>query len=97
MELQLQHQSFQRVFRGFPGDASGENPYAIAGDAKHVGLIPGWEDPLKKVMATHSRIVWHAHVFPYSFVQTPAQPTTSILSPWHALQQHCFDMNLKVL
>ena len=26
---------------GFLGDASGENPYAIAGDAKHVGLIPG--------------------------------------------------------
>ena len=27
---------------GFPGGASGKNPTANAGEAKDVGLIPGW-------------------------------------------------------
>ena len=28
-----------------------------AGDAGDMGLIPGWEDPLEKEMATHSSIL----------------------------------------
>ena len=33
-----------------------KNPPASAGD---VGLIPGWEDPLEKEMATHcSTLAW---------------------------------------
>ena len=31
-----------------------KNPPARAGDA---GLIPGWQDPLEKEMATHSSIL----------------------------------------
>ena len=34
-----------------------KNPSASAGDAGDVGSIPGWEDPLKEGMATHSRIL----------------------------------------
>ena len=30
-----------------------ENPAASEGD---LGLIPGWEDPLEKEMATHSSV-----------------------------------------
>ena len=33
-----------------------KNPSASAGDARDAGLTPGWEDPLKHEMATHSRI-----------------------------------------
>ena len=28
-----------------------------AGDIRDVGLIPGWEDPLEKAMATYSSIL----------------------------------------
>ena len=38
---------------GFPGGPDGKEFACNAGD---VGLIPGWEDPLKKGMATHSSI-----------------------------------------
>ena len=34
-----------------------KNPCAIAGDAKDVGSILGWEDPLEEEMATHSSIL----------------------------------------
>ena len=34
-----------------------KNPPANAGDPRDVGSIPGWEDPLEKEMATHSRIL----------------------------------------
>ena len=33
---------------------SGKKPCANLGDA---GLIPGWEDPLEKEMATHSSVL----------------------------------------
>ena len=36
---------------GFPGGSVSKESACNAGDA---GLIPGWEDPLKKGMATHS-------------------------------------------
>ena len=36
---------------GFPGGSGSKESACNAGDA---GLIPGWEDPLKKGMATHS-------------------------------------------
>ena len=31
-----------------------KSPPANAGDVRDAGLIPGWEDPLEKEMATHS-------------------------------------------
>ena len=34
-----------------------KNPPANAGDARDIGLIPGWEDPLKEEMATCSSIL----------------------------------------
>ena len=44
------------LFLGFPGGSVVENLPASAGNT---GLVPGWEDPLKEVMATHSSIlVW---------------------------------------
>ena len=39
---------------GFPGGSVVKNPPANGGDA---GLIPGWENPLEKEMATHSNIL----------------------------------------
>ena len=39
---------------GFPGGSVVKNPPASIGDA---GSIPGLEDPLQKVMATHSSII----------------------------------------
>ena len=36
-----------------------KNLSASAGDVRDVGSIPGWEDPLEKGMATHSRtLAW---------------------------------------
>ena len=34
-----------------------KNLPAKAGDTGDAGLIPGWEDPLKEEMATHSSIL----------------------------------------
>ena len=34
-----------------------KNLPANAGDIRDMGLIPGWEDPLEKEMATHSSIL----------------------------------------
>ena len=34
-----------------------KNPPADAGDARDAGLVPGWEDPQKEEMATHSNIL----------------------------------------
>ena len=34
-----------------------KNPPANAGDARDMGLIPGWEDSLEEEMATHSSIL----------------------------------------
>ena len=34
-----------------------KNLPANAGDVRDVGLIPGWEDPLEKGIATHSIII----------------------------------------
>ena len=31
-----------------------KNPLTKAGDMRDEGLIPGWEDPLEKQVATHS-------------------------------------------
>ena len=39
------------VLLGFPGGSDGKESACNAGD---LGLILGWEDPLKKEMATHS-------------------------------------------
>ena len=39
-----------------PSDASGK-PRANAEDVRDAGLIPGWEDPLEKGMATLSSIL----------------------------------------
>ena len=40
--------------RGFPGGSDGKDSSCNVGDP---GLIPGWEDPLKEGMATHSSIL----------------------------------------
>ena len=46
------------LFLGFPGGSVVENLPASAGNT---GLVPGWEDPLERVMATHSSIlVWES-------------------------------------
>ena len=42
------------VFLGFPGGLDGKEATCNVGD---LGLIPGWEDPLEKGMATHSCIL----------------------------------------
>ena len=34
-----------------------KNPSASAGDARDVGSILGWEDPLEVEMATHSSVL----------------------------------------
>ena len=39
---------------GFPGGSVGKESACNVGD---LGLIPGWKDPLKKGMATHSSIL----------------------------------------
>ena len=39
---------------GFPGGSAGKESACNVGD---LGLIPGWEDPLEKEMATHSSIL----------------------------------------
>ena len=44
---------------GVPGGSAVKNPPVNAGDPD---LIPGWEDPLEKEMATHSSILaWRSH------------------------------------
>ena len=40
-----------------PGGSVVKNPPASAGDARDLSSIPGWEDPLEKAVATHSRIL----------------------------------------
>ena len=45
------------INRGFPGDASGKEPPANAGDIRDMSWIPGLEDPLEEGMATHSSIL----------------------------------------
>ena len=40
--------------KGFPGGSDGKES---TGNARDLGLIPGWEDPLEERMATHSRIL----------------------------------------
>ena len=40
--------------KGFPGGSDGKES---TGNARDLGLIPGWEDPLEEGMATHSRIL----------------------------------------
>ena len=42
------------VFLDFPGGSAGKKSACNVGD---LGLIPGWEDPLEKEMATHSSIL----------------------------------------
>ena len=39
---------------GFPSGASCKEPAYHAGDVRDTGSVLGWEDPLEKVMATHS-------------------------------------------
>ena len=46
----------KRLFLDLPGGSDGKASACHAGD---LGLIPGWEDPLEKEMATHSsNIAW---------------------------------------
>ena len=42
------------VFLGFPCGSAGKESACNVGD---LGSIPGWEDPLEKVKATHSSIL----------------------------------------
>ena len=42
------------LISGFPGGSDGKEPASNVGD---LGLIPGWDDPLEKEMATHSSIL----------------------------------------
>ena len=45
--------------QGFPEGSVGEESVCNAEDTGDTGLIPGWEDPLKKEMATHfSFLAW---------------------------------------
>ena len=49
---------------GFPGGSAGKESACNAGD---LDLIPGWEDPLEKGMATHSSILaWRIPLAGYS-------------------------------
>ena len=41
-------------YGGFPGDSVVKNPSA---NARDIGSVPRWEDPLEKEMATHSSIL----------------------------------------
>ena len=45
------------LYWGFPGSSMVKNLPAHAGDAGDAGSIPGWEDPLKEEVATHSSIL----------------------------------------
>ena len=45
------------VCMGLPGGAVVKNLPANVEDARDMGLILGWEDPLEKEMATHSSIL----------------------------------------
>ena len=42
---------------GFPNGASCKEPAYNAGDIRDTGSAHGWEDPLEKVMATHSSVL----------------------------------------
>ena len=43
--------------RGSPGGASGKGPAHQCGRSETQVRVPGWEDPLEKEMASHSRIL----------------------------------------
>ena len=43
--------------RELPGGAVVKNPPANVGDARDVGSISGWEDPLEEELATHSSVL----------------------------------------
>ena len=42
------------IYMGFPGGSDSKESACSAGDS---GLIPGFEDPIEKRMATHSSIL----------------------------------------
>ena len=42
------------VFKDFPGGSDGQHSAFIVGD---LASVPGWGDPLEKVLATHSSIL----------------------------------------
>ena len=45
--------------QGFPGGPEGKESAHNAGDTRDTSSIPGWGEPLKEGMATHSSIlVW---------------------------------------
>ena len=44
------------IYIGLPLLFSSKQSPCSAGDARDMGLILGWEDPLEKSMATHSSI-----------------------------------------
>ena len=48
------HTHIHTCNRGFPGGSTGKESTCIVGD---LDSIPGWEDPLEKVMAAHSSIM----------------------------------------
>ena len=47
-------QALWKILRCFPGGSADKESACNAGD---LGLIPGWEEPLEKGMATHSSIL----------------------------------------
>ena len=49
--------SQRKLSLGFAGGSVVKNPSANAGDTRDMGLIPHWDDPLEKEMATHSSIL----------------------------------------
>ena len=58
-----------------------KNLPANAGDAGDTGLIPGWEDHLKKEMATHSSILaWRIPINREAWQVTVCGDTTDRLS-----------------
>ena len=58
-EAKHKNKSVIYLIEGFPGGSDGKESVCNAVDP---GLVPGWEDPLEKGMATHSSILpWEIH------------------------------------
>ena len=63
------------MFPGFPGGSDCKESACNAGD---LGLIPSWEDPLEKEMATHSTVLaWRT-----SWTEEPANPVHGVTKSW---------------
>ena len=61
---------------------------ANTGDTKDAGLIPAWEDPLEKEMATHfSVLAW----------EIPGQEEPCGCSPWGHMTEHSIAYSRQLL